>query len=119
MALLASISRPDRGGVSRCEKLTLLNKLNIFLGPEKPILPWKPFEEPKFKFHMIYGKDIMPYLLSEGYSNWKVGGISFGSIDIGWESHEDNIYASKNISGGKRVYISLSKTRNEIVFVLR
>jgi hypothetical protein len=117
--LVAFISRPDRGGAMRCEKLSEISGVHVYLGAAKNIFPWKPFEEPKFIFNLVSGKQIMPFLRSNGYSNWKVGGIAFGSIDVGSESQEDNIYSSKNISGGRKVYISVSEARTEIVFVIR
>jgi hypothetical protein len=112
-------TRPDRGGATQCENLTKIEGLSIYLGNPKLIFPWKPFEEPKFRFSLNRSLDIESYLISRGYTNWKRGGIEFGSISVGDESYEDHVDASLKLPNGTKVYVSISKLDNEVIFILR
>lgn len=97
VALVVSIgylSKPDRGGVSRCSRVFAISEFEDYAVIHKPFLTWKPFESPKFLFEISNEgyEQLAAELKRQGYSKWESGGLSFGSVDVGWTEAEDNVY---------------------------
>lgn len=106
---VAYISKPDRGGVGRCAKVFAIPELHQLQLSHRPFLWWEPFESPKFRF-TISPSDFSildAAFKSAGYSVWKEGGVTFGSVSHGWTPDEDYVYC-KSRRGGHNFYWSYS-----------
>ena len=94
------LSKPDRGGLSRCAGIFELPELNRLELASKPLLAWTPFESPKFRFTISPTQfaEIDSMLKSTGYSAWEKGGVTYGSVSHGWTPDEDYVCCSLNAS---------------------
>ena len=109
------ISKPDRGGVGRCARVFAMPELHQLQLSHRPFFGWQPFESPKFRF-TISTSDFSildAALKSAGYSVWKEGGVTFGSVSHGWTPDEDYVYC-KSTGGGYNRYWSYSVKENLI-----
>lgn len=109
------LSRPDRGGLSKCADvfgLPVLNRLGLV---SRPFLAWTPFESPKFRFAISPTQfaEIDSALKAAGYSAWERGGVTYGSVSHGWTPGEDNVHCSLK-RGGKSYTWSYSAKKNLI-----
>ena len=113
------ISRPDYGGISRCERIFEVEGLNGFNLVQKRIFPWKFFELPKFQFVIDKenSRKFMAYLKSEGFVSWVEGGLQHGSIVRGWSQSDDLIYCKKQVGGGSIIW-SYEESSGRVVALL-
>ena len=109
------LSKPDRGGVSRCSRVFAISELEGYSLTHKPFFTWELFESPKFRFAISAEgyEHLAAELKRQGYSEWKPGGLTFGSVDVGWTGAEDNIYC-ENTTGGFHYYWSYSAKKKLI-----
>lgn len=112
------LSKPDRGGMARCEEVFGLHSLSGMGVKIVPMDGWKPFEKPKFKakltrepFELIKG-----YLVYNGFDEWRTGGIQYGSLNIGWEGKDDLIYSLKKFSG--RVHVAAYDYNDCVLYLI-
>ena len=99
--VLGYLSKPDRGGASRCSRVFAISELEGYKLTHKPFLTWELFESPKFRFAISTNgyEQLAAELKRLGYSEWQRGGVTFGSADVGWTENEDNIYCELTRDG--------------------
>ena len=109
------LSKPDRGGVSRCSRVFALSELEDYGLAHKPFYTWEIFESSKFRFAISPEgfEKLAAELKRLGYSEWERGGVTFGNVDVGWENDEDHIYC-KITRDGSHHYWSYSAKQNLI-----
>lgn len=115
VSLFVYLSKPDRGGVSRCSRVFGISEIKNYGLVHKPFYTWELFESPKFEF-TISGEaydELARELKRVGYSDWKEGGVTFGSVDVGWTSDEDNVYCELT-KDGYHLYWSYSAKKQRI-----
>jgi len=97
---LVYLSKPDRGGLIRCEEIFHLDLLSDRGLEIRPLTRWEPFENPKFRMHVENGKldTIIEYLEDNGYSKWEKGSVQYGSLNVGGNT-SDEVYYSKKRTG--------------------
>jgi hypothetical protein len=107
------LSKPDRGGLSRCSRIFAISKLEEYSLTHKPFATWDIFESPKFRFALSTEsyERLAVELKRQGYSEWKRGGVTFGSVDVGWAGDEDNIYCRLTRSGYHYYWSYSAKTK--------
>lgn len=115
---LIYLSKPDRGGVARCEEIFHLNSLSDRGLKIHPLTKWMPFENPKFRMYVENEKseELIKYLGANGYSNWKKGSVQYGSFYIG-ENTSDEVYYSKKRTG-KNVDIMAYDKRDGLLYAI-
>lgn len=111
-------SKPDRGGLIRCQKIFGFSSLNNRGLTLQPFLKWKPFETPKFRMSIESGKlnSVKDYLAKFGYTEWTLGGLQYGSLNMGWDSSTDLYYSKKRI--GKNVQIVAYDETNNLLYAI-
>lgn len=105
--ILLHYSRPDRSAEKRFAKLFEIGFSEKYL-KNVMILPWIPFESPKFKFkfNSEYQDAIRGELINSGYTNWTLGSYQSGSLFIGGTPADKIEYASKiNQYGAEVVFV--------------
>jgi hypothetical protein len=117
--IVTYLSRPDRGGLSRCGQLFEMPELKRLDLTSRPFLAWTPFESPKFRFEVSPTQfaEIDSALKAAGYSIWEKGGVTYGSVSHGWTTDEDYVYCSKK-HGGHSYTWSYSARENLIFAIL-
>ena len=107
------LSKPDRGGVNRCSRVFAISELEDYSLAHKPFATWDLFESPKFRFAISTEsfERLAVELKRQGYSDWKRGGVTFGSVDVGWTEDEDNIYCKHTRSGYHHYWSYSAKTK--------
>lgn len=112
------LSKPDRGGIKRCQKIFGFHSLGKIEMELYPLSTWRPFENPKFKFR-IKGNinDVKNYFESYGFQEWKIGGVQYGSINIGWDKTTNVAYSMKKFSG--HVHIVVYDQTNSNIFIVK
>jgi hypothetical protein len=111
-------SRPDYGGVWRCEKIfgfDLSSSKGLKL---KPFLYWNFFESPKFRFEILTEdyNGLRKSLSNYGYNEWEEGGLQYGSVNIGWLSDDRVFYSTKQV--GKHELIIAIDEHNHIMYAI-
>ena len=92
------ISKPDWGGVGRCERIFAMPELQQLQLSHKPFFVWELFESPKFRFRTTAAdyEKLSLQLSAAGYSPWERGSLQYGSVVIGGSSEDDFICCSKH-----------------------
>jgi len=105
----------EERNVSKCAHRLALPKLALYVGDSLKSERKSRTAEAVFKFRIREGSydALKKYLLSQGFENWAEGGISYGSVDDGWQPDEDLIFSIKKVDGRSHV-VALS--RKESVF---
>jgi hypothetical protein len=118
VVFLGYVSKPDRGGLGRCEKVFGFDSLSCRGLTHVPLVIWVPFEDPKFKMRINVDKadDLMSYFAGLGYSNWTRGGVQFGSIDMGWEASSEVYYSEKEV--GISNHYLVHDRENNVLFAI-
>jgi len=115
---IAYISKPDRGGLRRCQEIFGLDSLEGRGAELRPFLKWKPFETTKFRMKVGREKvtDLKNYLVRCGYTKWVEGGIQYGSLNMGWDSTTKIYYSKKQI--GRHVHIMAYDMTNDLLYAI-
>lgn len=106
-------SKPDRGGIQTCSKTFGLRGLDSIAMKHRPFWSWDLFESRKYRFEITpeeFSK-LRSLLALSGYSEWTEKGLTFGSVDIGWNSDDKFIVVEKRMSG-MLFYWSYSREEN-------
>lgn len=116
--LFGYLSKPDRGGVGRCSRVFAISELGNYTLAHKPFLTWNLFESPKFRFEISPDgyEDLAKELKRQGYSEWNRGGVTFGSVDVGWTEAEDNIYCELTKNGC--LYCWSYSAKNNLIYAI-
>lgn len=61
-------------------------------------------------------KGLYEYLRFAQYSGWNRGGVTFGSVDVGWTEAEDNIYCELTKNGFLYCWSYIAK--NDLVYAI-
>lgn len=111
-------SKPDRGGIKRCQEIFGFNPFEKLEIKECHLSTWNPFENPKFKLK-IKGDidDVKNYFALYGFKEWSVGGVQYGSINIGWDETTNVVYSLKKFSG--HVHIVVYDQTNSYLYIIR
>jgi len=100
--LLVYFSKPDRGGIRKCEILSGVYELRAFVTHREHLWKWKPFEPPRFRFHLpLSNFDAFKMQTRElGFEEWVEGSGQFGSFN---EFSRDNnkLYYTKKYKDSK------------------
>lgn len=100
--LLLYFSKPDRGGIRQCEVLSGVHQLRSFVTHREPLWRWKPFEHPRFRFHMpLSNFNAFKMQTKElGFEEWIEGSGQFGSFnEFSWDSNK--LYYTQKYTTGK------------------
>lgn len=102
---IAYLSKPDRGGLTRCQEVFGLDSLDRRGLEMLPFYTWSPFENRKFKMRIKIDKidDLKYYLFTRGYEEWKEGGIQFGSLETGWDGTAAVQYSIRKFGGNSHL----------------
>jgi hypothetical protein len=112
------VSKPDYGGIFRCEKIFILESLSNHVKESKPFFKWELFEDPKFRFALPNNdySTLKDYLAQNGYVEWVEGGVQYGSLNIGGEKKDLIFYSIKNV--GKHAYIMVIDQKNQYLYAI-
>lgn len=112
------LSKPDRGGLSRCAGIFELPELNRLELTSRSLLSWTPFESPKFRFALSPTQfaEIDLMLKAAGYSAWEKGGVTYGSVSHGWTPDEDYVYCS--LKRGGHSYTWSYSVQKKLIFAI-
>lgn len=111
------LSKPDRGGIKRCQEIFGFDSFEKLDMEECRFSTWRPFENPKFKFRIKENiNDVKSYLESYGFQEWNVGGVQYGSINIGWDETTNVAYSLKKFSG--HVHIVVYDQTNSNIYLI-
>jgi hypothetical protein len=118
VAGLIYVSKPDRGGIYRCEEIFGFDSLNQRDLKNLPFLTWSPFESPKFRMKIGQSKflELKPYLHYHGYKEWEEGGVQYGSLNMGWDRTAPLQYSMKKFQG--HVHIVAYDKRNQLFYAI-
>lgn len=109
------MSKPDIGGLKRCEEIFRFNSLDHYGLKILPLLTWKPFEGSKFRMRIEEEKFeyFKIYLYGQGFKDWEEGGLEFGSFIIGCDNSESLQYSIKKFWGHEQI-IAYDEAKNLI-----
>jgi hypothetical protein len=95
------ISKPDRGGLGRCQEIFGFDTLSQRGLEILPFSAWSPFENSKFRMKIQKSKfeSLKIYLYGHGYETWEAGGLQFGSLNIGWDGLVHLQYSIRKFDG--------------------
>jgi hypothetical protein len=112
------LSKPDRGGIVRCEKIFDLDALSDRGLKMQRLWKWKPFERAKFRMKVDPSRtnDLRKYLVEQGFQEWRRGGIQYGSLNTGWDGSNVVFYSKKQI--GKHVQIMAHDTTDNLLYAI-
>ena len=112
------LGRPDKLGLSRCERLTGLDQLDQYVKDEKFVWAWNPFEI-RFRYTLKDGvfDDFKKYTLSHNFDLWDKGGGSYNSF-YEESSSSDPLYYSSNKGGGQDLWKIYYRPRTNELHIL-
>ena len=118
------LSKPDRGGIRRAERLSELPSLGKYTTGRESLWIWDAFESPRFRFRMPSSRfeEFIAYTTASGFQKWEPGDGQFGSFNE--YSTDDNplLYTKKRV-GREHLclfyYRPKAEVLNVIVFDLR
>jgi hypothetical protein len=112
------LSKPDRGGTERCQRIFGFHSLAELGLAACPLSTWSPFENPKFRFRIAEKKfdDLKDYLALNGFQRWEFGGVQYGSVNIGWDETTNVAYSKKKFSG--HVHIIVYDQTNSSLYMI-
>ena len=112
------LSKPDRGGITRCERIFDLDSLNARGLEMSRLWKWKPFERAKFRMKADPSRanDVRKYLAEQGFQEWRRGGIQYGSLDVGWDGSDIVFYSKKQL--GKHVHVIAHNTTGDVLYFI-
>jgi len=105
VVLLVYFSKPDRGGIQRCETLSGVPQLGAFVTHREHLWKWKPFEDPRFRFQMpLANFDALKMKTKElGFEEWVEGDGGFGSFnEFSWDNNK--LYYTKKYKDSKSCF---------------
>jgi hypothetical protein len=118
VAGLIFVSKPDRGGLYRCQEIFGFDLINQKDLKNFSFSTWSPFENPKFRMKIGQSKfqELKLYLYYHGYKEWKEGGLQYGSLNMGWDGSAPLIYSFKKFHG--HVHIVAYDEKNQLFYAI-
>lgn len=118
LPIILYFSKPDRGGLQRCERIFGLDALRDLELEQRSLWKWRPFEQAKFSFEVpsAMQQKLLEYLEAKGFRTWHSGGIQYGSFNVGWEPSE-NVKYSKIERHGEVFVIALDEDKNILYLI--